>query len=246
MSLAKELKNKFNGLSIDEQTHTYTYKGNVLPSVSSIIEGLSEEFDTLKHATRVAKKEGVTVETIIKRWEDGNKLSCDNGHSVHDFGENYVNKKYFQGSDVSVLFSSNGQEEAIIKYWNELPNYYLPIILELKMYSKIFGYAGTCDILLYNLKTRKFVIADYKTNIDLFKNFKGQTMLPPFEYLLDMPYNHYQIQLSLYELLLEEKGYRIENRVIIWLFPDGTYKTYETNDFRRLIKKYLNENWRCN
>ena len=67
----------------------------------------------------------------------------------------------------------------------------------------------------------------------------GKKMYDPFSNLLDSPYNHYQLQLSLYQLLLEEVGFEVENRHIVWLLPDGEYKIYQTRDFTSILKQLV-------
>ena len=96
--------------------------------------------------------------------------------------------------------------------------------------------AGTADIILYNTKTNKFIIADYKTNIDLFKNYKGKKMLIPFQDKLDMPFSKYELQLSFYQNLFEQCGYEVEDRKIIWLREDGTFEVYKTEDLTEKLK----------
>ena len=67
-------------------------------------------------------------------------------------------------------------------------------------------FGGTADIILYNTKTNKYIIADYKTNEDLFKNFKGKKLNGVFSKHLENGYNKYQIQFSLV-LLFSHKPY---------------------------------------
>ena len=102
------------------------------------------------------------------------------------------------------------------------------------------GIAGTADIILYNKQTNKFIIADYKTNKDLFKNFKGKKLKAPFNNLLDSPFDKYNIQLSMYQILFELTGYEVENRFIIWLKPDAEYEIYYTQDLRKEINNLYN------
>jgi hypothetical protein len=45
---------------------------------------------------------------------------------------------------------------------------------------------------------------------------------------LDNPFNHYQIQLLLYQILLQQLGINVYQRTVIWLQLDGTYKLYHT------------------
>jgi len=244
MTVTQTVNEKFKDLQYTDENHEYKLKGKKLKPVSNIVVDFKEPFDTERIATGYAKKYGRTKEEVIAQWDEENRKALELGNITHRFGEDYANAKYFEGSDLSEFIPANGHQKAVMKYWDELPDYLMPASLELKMYSKKFSYAGTCDVLLYNTNTQRFILADYKTNKDIFKNFKGQLMLSPFHYLLDMPYNHYQLQLSLYHMLLEEAGYEIEERVIIWLMDDGTYKLYSTKDFRQMLKSYLDENSR--
>jgi hypothetical protein len=92
---------------------------------------------------------------------------------------------------------------------------------------------------LYNTLTGKFILADYKTNRDLFKNFASKKLLYPFNFLLDNPYNKYQLQLSSYQILFELVGYEVESRRIIWIKPDGNYEMFKTVDYTERLKQYL-------
>ena len=71
------------------------------------------------------------------------------------------------------------------------------------MFHKTKLYAGTPDCILMNLETNNLILIDYKTNEDLFKNFKGQKLVERFSSYLDTPFNKYQIQLSYYKILLD-------------------------------------------
>ena len=63
----------------------------------------------------------------------------------------------------------------------------------------------------------------------------GKRMYKPFHHFLDMPYNHYTIQLSQYQIMLEEVGFEIEDRFLIHL-TDDDYKLYRTKDCTTTIK----------
>ena len=220
---------KFEELRFKEETHSYNVGEQKLKSVSYFIKDFCEEFDTNKIAAMVAKKRGITIEEVIQEWEDIKNSSCDLGTNTHLFGEHFV----LTGEGEP----SNGYEEAVLKFWLELPEHLIPVTLELQMYCKSMGIAGTADIILYNKNTGKFIIADYKTNKDLFKNFKGKKLKAPFDFLLDSPFGKYNIQLSMYQLLFELTGYEIEDRFIIWLKPDGSYELHQTQDVKETIKK---------
>lgn len=219
----------FEGLQFKEDVHQYNIDNRKLKSVSYFIKDYAEEFNAMQAAMGVAKKTGKTVVEVLKEWEDMKNSSCDLGTQTHLFGENFV----LTGEGEP----SNGFEEAIIKFWTELHEDYVPVTFEIKMFCRKMGIAGTADIILYNKVTNKFVIADYKTNKDLFKNFRGKKLKAPFDELLDCPFGKYNIQLSMYQILFEQTGYEVEDRILIWLKPDGTYSLYPTIDLREKINK---------
>jgi len=239
MNISSDIKSKYKDLLFDEDSHTYTHKQHNLTPVSNVVHTFVEKFDTEGISERFALKHNKNQNSVKKDWADNAQRACDFGTKVHNFGEKYATLRYFKQGNHNSLIPSSGQEKAVIKYWNELPKHIIPVVLELQMYSVTFGYAGTADILLYNTTTKKFIIADYKTNKDIFKNFANNTMLAPFDNMLDMPYNHYQLQLSLYQILLEEQGYEVEANVLIWLLPNGNYQQYKTKNFTNILKEQL-------
>jgi hypothetical protein len=109
------------------------------------------------------------------------------------------------------------------------------------------GYAGTFDILFYydaeiegkSLNNSGLVVMDWKTNKDLYKNFKEQKLLTPFDGLLDMPLSIYKLQLSLYENALHKIGLKVVGRRILWLKPDGTYEKINLESYRERIDNEL-------
>ena len=229
----KEMQNKikeyFKELQFDAQKHSYEVRGKPLTSVSKTISKYVEKVDFDKIAGFIAKKRGITKQEVLAEWEAKKIASCQQGTLVHTFGENYNGMQK----------PTNGFEEAIVKFWDNIPDYIEPFLFELQMFSETLGIAGTSDIILFNKKTGKFIIADYKTNEDLFKNYKGKTLLEPFNNLLDSPYNKYQLQLSMYQLLFEQCGFEVESRRIIWLKPNGTYENFKTEDLTQKLLKEL-------
>lgn len=227
--MQNKIKEYFKELQFDAQKHSYEVRGKPLTSVSKTIHKYVEKVDFDKIAGFVAKKRGITKAEVLAEWNAKRDNSCSQGTIVHSFGENY-----FKGKQ-----PTNGFEEAIVKFWDNIPDYIEPFLFELQMFSETLRIAGTSDIILFNNKTGKFIIADYKTNEDLFKNYKGKTLLAPFEDLLDSPYNKYQLQLSMYQLLFEQCGFEVESRRIIWLKPNGTYENFKTEDLTQKLLKEL-------
>lgn len=231
MEQKRKLEKYFEKLKFVEKTHTYTVDNEVYPSVSGLIKRYYKQFNSKAQSVRTARVEGITPEEVLANWKAISDEACDRGTRVHLFGEAYVWDRS--------LKPSCPQEEAVCKFWDELPAWLVPVKMELQMYHMDYKYAGTADILLLNLKTGKLVIADYKTNKNLFKNFRGQTLLKPFSHLLDQPINKYQLQLSFYQILLEQTGYEVEDRVIVWLRKTGEYELYMTEDYTETLLKEL-------
>lgn len=236
MKPLQELENKkryildfFGSLEFNVEEHKYNVEDVKLKSVTTVIKDFTEPFDADRIAGYVAKSRKISKAEVLAEWEAKRIAACNKGNRVHDFGENYTGR----------CKPTDGYEEAVVAFWKSLPSHIHPFINELKMYSKESGIAGTADIILYNSNTGKFIIADYKTNIDLFKNYKNKKMLAPFGTLLDNPFNKYQLQLSFYQYLFEQSGLEIEDRKIIWLKPDSTFKTYRTKDYREKLKHIL-------
>lgn len=221
----------FRELKFKESNHTYNVGKLILPSVSGLIKDFTYPFKRDQIAKNCAIKQNRPVKDITDEWDATAKEACDRGHRVHEFGENYVWDRS--------LTPSCPQEEAIVKFWAEVPDHIVPVIMELKMYHKTFLYAGTGDILLYNTQSKKFIIGDYKTNKDLFKNFRDKRLKYPFTNLQDCPYNKYQLQLSFYQILFQQTGYQVESRKLIWLLKDGNYNMYDLEDYTETLKQYL-------
>ena len=230
--ILNNITNKYKALQFNEELHQYKVGNEKFTSVSKKIEKYVHYVDYDELAGKVAKFRGVSKQSIVDEWEETKVEACDRGTRVHLFGENYVWDR--------TLIPSCKQEEAVVKFWNDLPSHIVPAFIELRMYHPSLTFAGTSDILLFNQKTKMFIIADYKTNKDLFKNWKGKTLLPPFQSLLECPLNKYQIQLSFYQLLFELTGYKVESRKIIWLLKTGEYIMYDGEDLTSILKQHLN------
>jgi len=224
----------FRGLEFDKDSHSYSVEENkISASVSKLISSFVEPFDTYNISLRVAKKRGISQKEVLSEWNKKRDLACTIGTDTHLFGEFYPFNKH--------LKPKNKLEEAVVKFWNDLPNHVVPLMMELQMYHKDYLFAGTTDIVLYNKETDKIILGDYKTNENLFKNYRGKKMLYPFDNLLDNPFNKYQLQLSFYQILFEQTGLEVSSRKLIWLRPTGNYELYNTEDYTELLKEYLKQ-----
>lgn len=231
LTIQNQISQSFNNLSFEQEKHIYRLGKKILPSVSSLIKKHVTPFDELYWAEKTAKKNKSTVSDVLKLWENKRKNAAENGTKVHTYAENWWN-------DV-ILEPTCNQELAVKSFLEDcLKNErYTLIQTEVQMYSQKYQYAGTCDLLLWDNINRIVVLFDYKTNIDLDKAYG--TLLEPFPYLADTPFNKYQIQLSYYQIMLEEIGIGVNERYIVWLKQDGSYELRKCNNFTELLKNYM-------
>lgn len=223
----------FNDLTFNEELHKYFVNGVALEgSVSQIVSGFSEPFDEYNISKGSAKKFGKTQEEILNEWKEKRDESLIKGNMAHNYAENlFYDNTIEPQCDI---------EASVFRFYKEIPDYIVPIIPELRMYHKKYLFPGTGDLLVKNLNDDTYIILDYKTNADLYKNFKGKTLLSPFNGILDCPLNKYKIQLSLYQLLIEQiSNIKVSKRYIVWLRNQGSYELIETESYCNELLKYF-------
>lgn len=232
--MVQEILNKFEWLFSElvfkEEEHTYNLNGTYLPSVSSLVKRHETFVDFKAIAKAVAKRDNMSVEDVHSKWDKIKVDACALGHETHSYAE------FYDGTQQP----SNELEKAAKKFFDELPSYYKVISKELRMFSKEFKYAGTADLILLDTRTNTIVIADFKTNKDLWKSY--HMLQPPFENLEQNNFNKYQFQLSYYQLMIEQSEYEVSNRVLIWLRRDGEYEIHATKDLTTELRKFLINN----
>jgi ATP-dependent exoDNAse (exonuclease V) beta subunit len=232
--IKKEIEDYFSGLHFDESSHTYSLEENKLKiSVSGIVKKFVRKVDFFSIAKRKDQSQGLPEGTTRKLWKTNNELACAEGNKAHYFAEVHALNRDVKPTD--------SLENAVAKFWNTLPDHLEVMFVELTMYHKKYMFGGMADVILYNKKTGKFIIVDYKSNKKLFDNYKGKTLKIPFKDLLETNFNKYQLQFSLYQILFEQTGYKVERRLLVWIKRDGTFEMYDTEDYTERLKKYLSK-----
>ena len=108
-------------------------------------------------------------------------------------------------------------------------------------------YAGTFDLLWYYKNPTDdsksgLIILDYKTNGSLTNDFNrgaNRYFAEPFGDLYDEALSSYKLQLSAYQLPLEDIGLKVIGRRIIWLKDDGNYELIPIDDYTERLRKTL-------
>lgn len=233
-----DFTNYFEDLFFYEPTHKYFVNEEEYPSVSGLIKNFCNPFDKNLHI-KIARGDKKKANELKKQWDAIRDLAANEGTQVHSLLENVANI-YKENPDSTVLSKTIGG----INFFQHLKTEYKVAATELKMYSKKHRYCGTADLVLYNTLTDKYIICDYKTNgfEKMFKVHNDQHMLSPFESLKDNAFNHYQLQLSYYQIMIEEiTGIKIEERWLIWLNENHefNYKVYKLEDYTYELTKIL-------
>lgn len=228
------ISNSFSKLLFEEEKHIYTVDEKVLPSVSAMVKSHCIPFDELYWAKKEEQKGKESLQQVLEKWETKRNIATSNGTSVHVYAE-----KWWERKD---SIPQNNQQKAVRDFLEELTatGRYSLLHTELQMYSEKYNYAGTCDLLMWDNLEDHAIIMDYKTNEELDKQFGF--LLEPFSYSANTAFNKYQIQLSYYQLILEEVNIEVKERFIIWLKHDGTYEVRPCFDFTNVLKDYLNIN----
>lgn len=236
-------------ISVSEVTHKYKPMTSEQMAENCVRKWKSEQDPEYKYF-------GMSKEEILAMWKVKSDMACEFGTDVHAFGESMF--YYMTGEPDKILeeckeqFDEDGphprnpQEEAIVKFWDDLPDNFVPVLAETKVFNRNgTQYAGTFDILFYYVEEIEspkngLIIFDYKTNEDLFKNYRGQKLLWPFNDMLDQNASYYTLQLGCYQVPLENLGYRVIGRRLIWVRPDGHYEKVKIDSVADRIRDALN------
>lgn len=268
-NIRQKILSSFDKLVFVDEGHRYFVGDKELLSVSVVTHLFKEEFNSEEKAIETAERNynnpkskyyKMTAEEILAQWKEKNLKSTTHGTHVHEFGESCF--YYMIGDYENILpnfkdrLTDDGgfeatepKEDAVVRFFQDIPKCIVPILAETKVYDENLGYAGTFDILFYydaeldgkSSDKSGLVIWDYKTNEDLFKNFQGQKLLVPFNKLLDMPLSIYKLQLSLYQICLENIGFNVVGRRIIWLKPEGNYNKINLEEYTRILKENVSK-----
>lgn len=227
----------FRGLTFKENTHEYFVNGQkIAKSVSGLIKELEEHVDWDAKAKAKDIRLGMPIGTHKAMWKKKTDIACFDGTATHNFAETSRRKEE----------ADTKKKQAVVKFWSDCfqhnPDRFVVVSRERIMYHTYYKYSGTGDVLLFDRLTNSYIIVDYKTNEDLFKNFRGKKLMKPFQDLLDNPYNHYQVQLTLYEVLIKQLNlYPVSEKWIVWLLPDGTYQRYVTHNITSRVEYWLGQ-----
>lgn len=191
------------------------------------------------------------VNKIILEWAENRDEACDHGSWVHSLMENtfYGNTQFD--------FGKYGYAEASGLY--DCPRNYYELDLENGVYPEflmswqskdgILKIAGQADLIIK--QGNDIICLDWKTNKEIKKRsfYDKQRkdvirMKYPLNNFMDVNYYHYQLQLSTYAWILQQRNpnFNIKGLSIIHIDRQGKQTEYPLdyckNDVERMIKHY--------
>ena len=226
-------------------------------------------FDSEAQAIKYAETHGETHQYWMDKWKFANLKATTSGTLIHSYGESLgwmlnghpeliteENKcKYIK--EKNWLIPTRPKEEAVLKFWEDIfkdENTYF-VLAETKVYTGKNkqltnlkqDYAGTFDLLWYYKHPKDdsksgLIILDYKSNGSLTNDFNrgnGRFFAEPFGDLYEESLSAYKLQLSAYQLPLEDIGLKVIGRRIIWLKEDGTYELIPIDDYTDRLREVL-------
>jgi hypothetical protein len=183
--IREKILNSFNELIFVEEGHKYYLRGEELQSVSHVTHQFEPQSDWDAIATNYALKHGETKEYWQDQWRYNSLKATIRGTLTHEYGESiaWLRNGFPEKICPSCackhvenwLVPTHPKEEAILKFWDELPPNLYFVLAETKVYSGVNpniaplnkNYAGTFDLLFYykdpvDDSKSGLVICDYK------------------------------------------------------------------------------------
>lgn len=217
---------------LEKEKHQYFCEdGHEYMSVSSLLSKIKPKFDLESKALECALRKKVSVDDILKEWDDKKKIGLNHGTDVHENVESY-----FLNREIRNERYRNVVEDIYkIAYRKEAYN-------ELICFDKSKRVCGTSDYVHFKKDT--FDISDFKTNVKFnFENqYSDKFLLDPVSHLPNSEYFIYALQLSLYAYMIENlTGLRCGFLNIYWLKRQLDTKTIFKAKWLKYTVPYLKE-----
>lgn len=219
-------------VSFDSDTHSYFLGKKRLTSVTTLLKKFKNEFDSDYWSKVIAKREKVTQEEILKRWEEKAFKSTEIGTAIHKIFEDYTENKYSILNENFVFDYNTLKPEYSVEFNKKrdvalmlLKDFFetkriLPIHTEYICYNE--NLAGQIDMVATDSKGNYYIL-DFKTNEKIdFEAYQNKKMIGALSEFDDCSYYHYCAQLSIYKELLK-KEFDIRKLFIIHITTENYF-----------------------
>ena len=226
-----------SGVYLRKHDHVYILEDGteLTKSVTNIVDSQFPYFDKELIARsltkRVPKYQHLTAEELIDEWNEAR----DHGSLVHEELDLYIKEGTEPFEDKSIA-GRDWFDENISKYGDQF-------FSEILVYSKDYEIAGMIDLLVFNSKTKKCSIFDWKTSKKIDRTNSKKAITAECYGLKNCRFDQYSLQLSFYSYLLEKShGIKVNDQYIVHLMEDDVDKIKADNHYgivEKIIEKRL-------
>lgn len=232
MAKTKTAKHPSGDLIIfDPKWHTFKAPRHAKVKFTSgtrFIKDYFVPFDREGISKMVAKKRGVTQESLLLEWDTKGLVSREAGTLVHGYVESIILRRPPLFPVKEMIEDKKAIADPIImdKIMNladakcktgklaaeEILDTYEIVGVENIVASITSGIATLVDLQAINKATRQHAVLDWKTNEKIdFSSFKNKCGFGPCAEVEDCNYSHYSIQMGITDWILRNEGYINKN-----------------------------------
>lgn len=231
----------FNNIIVDTKNHGYKVGDKNLISATTLVSRLKPDFDKEGISKRVAEREGISQEEVLRQWEKKGEFGRDRGTRLHTYIEDLMDGKI--DPITRGINDKIPAMEAFDKVWEKLASKFKA---QMKYQEIVVGdrqlcVAGRVDAIFeLDVKTDKSLhIFDWKTGKFRIDN-QYEKLLSPFDDLDNCELNAYSIQLSLYKLIIEKNtDIKLGESYLVHLRDDGDYMIHRAKNFKDRLYDWL-------
>ena len=239
-----------SGLIVEFDEVTHIYKSIIhghevqYTSGTTFLGQFYPKFDPTGDITaRCAKKEGISVAELQKRWKDKAANSCRIGTRTHEVCEDIELGRELRNKPEDD--TEKARFDNAILMANKVKSRLDIIGVEKIVFSNKLStpIAGTIDLLGKSKENGTYIILDWKTNkkIEKFNTYE-KYCLDPISHIPAINYHEYALQLNLYQFLLKYEGYvprKAQFRRFLCHITETNHELIELPDYQDEIKMML-------
>jgi len=240
---------KYGALEYDDASHKYTLvdSGKELVSITKKKkEILGEEFNAPLVACEMATRTGRPAQQYLDEW----KAVAEAGTMFHELMESILMHGEIQRPTDHSAYSKLAHDRFLSMRMRGLAKMtvgaivsrrYVPVACELKVWCG--DYAGTIDLLVWDIVDMVYRVLDFKTNAKSFAPTKWDNLLgAPFHKFKGGKIGEYSVQLESYAAMLEAIGLPMGDGLLLhayWDAMDNYLDQWDTiGAMRPVVKKW--------
>ena len=222
-------------LTFDPIPHEYTFDGVPCVGVTTLLGCLEKPFDSVYHGTRVAKREGITLQEVLAKWKKTADDANFRGTGIHRWVECLLLGIPYDFEYEVPRADKLAIDSALTYILKDLR--IEPEGLEVQMGDSDYGICGTCDF-VGRRRNGKRVIIDWKSNAG--KDFlKYDPYAEPLKgglfHLRSDKQTIYGLQLFTYDHILTKniEGFEADEHFIVHFNGTDRFIRVDVDDHRK-------------